>query len=249
MNFTFKKNGATIDTLQKWQELGHPKSDKHWKPGRSAMEMAKYAIEHTCDFENLIRSVLKECGILEQDFECEPEATISLGPGMKQGGSRSHDLLMVGKDKDCVICIEAKVSEPFDATLENKMKQQASKKGGNTKETRAYQLLNYLVPSENQEKAKGIGYQLFTATRGTIWSALENSSKKTVMLVVVFTGEVQKEPTYEKNCRKNDEDFDAFLKVVNADENGKIVKEIEKKEIECWIKKVKIHISSSYTKL
>lgn len=248
MTITFKKGGKKIETLEQWAELGHPKSAKQWKSGRSAKEMARFAIEHTKEFESIIRGVLKECSIVEQDFICEPEAIASLGKGMKRGGCRNHDLLLIGKD--CVIGVEAKVSEHFGETLEKELKEQSKKKDGSKVDTRAYQLLQHFVASDNQyEKAKNIGYQLFTATRGTICSAHKKPCKRAVMLVIVFTGEVLKEPTYEENCRKNDDDYNAFLEVVGADVNGKIIKKIEKKEIECWIKKVKINISLSYTKL
>jgi len=247
MSITFEKKGKRIETFEQWEELGHPKSDKHWKPGRSAMEMARYAIEHTTEFESLIKDVLKQCGISEQDFICEPEANVSLGQGMKQGGPRNHDLLMLGS-KDCVIGIEAKVSESFDESLEKAINKQSQKRKGNQEDTRAYQLLKFFVTSDSEEeKAKSIGYQLFSATRGAMQSALSQLYTKAIMLVVVFTGDVQKESNYDAHCNKNDEDFDAFIHVIRADKNGKIVRKVDKKEIECWIKKVKVNIFSSYS--
>jgi len=233
MNFTFEKNRKKIDSPQKWQELGHPMSKNHWKDGRSAMELAKFAIENTTEFKVLIKDVLRECGLPEQNFTCEPEAKTSLGKGMKQGGPRHHDLLMKGS-LGCVISIEAKVTEPFDEPLEKKMVEQSKKKNGNQKDTRAYSLLEYFVEPKYYEKAMGIGYQLFAATRGTICSA----STTAIMLVIVFTDGESNDPKY----KNNDKDFNSFVKIIGADKNGKIVKKEGKNEIECWIKIKKVHI-------
>lgn len=235
MRITFKKKGQPIETFEQWEEFGRPRLSNQWKSGRSAMEMAKYAIKRTKVFEGLIKSVLKECGIPEQNFTCEPEASASMGKGMKRGGCRNHDLLMVGKD-GCVIGIEAKVTEPFDKPLEIKMTEQSINKNGNKKATRAYSLLEYFVKPKYHNKAKRIGYQLFAATRGTICSA----SKTAIMLVIVFVDDESKGAAYEKN----DKNFDSFVKVIGADKNGKIVKKEGGKEIECWIKIKKVNISS-----
>lgn len=243
MNITFEKNEEKINSLKRWQELGHPTSERHWKSGRSSKELARYAIERPKDFEALIKKVLKECALPEQDFICEPEASASLGKGMKQGGCRKHDLLMRGS-KGCMIGIEAKVSESFGQQMKDALRKQSQKKSGNEEDTRAYQLLDFFVASSRQiEKARSVGYQLFAATRGTIQSALSNSFSRSIVLVLVFTGKVHKEPSYEKHCQKNDEDFDAFVKAINADKNGKIVRKIDENEVECWVKKVKVTLS------
>ena len=72
-------------------------------------------------------------------------------------------------------------------------------------------------------------------------SAFQLGLPNSIQLIIVFTGDVKKEPNYDKNCKKNEEDFDAFLKVTKA-ENGLIEREIEGKSVKCWIKKVKVRI-------
>ena len=123
-----------------------------------------------------------DCGIAEQNFECTPEAKSSLGKGFLKGGCRNHDLLMEG-DKDCIIGIEAKVSESFDKDMEKILDKQKKKYNDNETKTRAYKLRRYLVKEDNQDVDK-IGYQLFTATRATINSAIDNKKKKCVIIIL-----------------------------------------------------------------
>ena len=63
--------------------------------------------------------MLRDCEIENQNFECYAEAPKGLGDGFGRG-NRHHDLLMTGKN--CVIGIEAKVSESFDQdSIEKKL--------------------------------------------------------------------------------------------------------------------------------
>ena len=235
MNIRFEKKGKAIDSLEAWEELGKPKKNSHWKEGRSAFLMAELAIERKPEFAKRVSDLLAECGIAEQDFVCEPEAKTCLGEEMYPRGPRNHDLLMLGKD--CVIGIEAKVSEPFGKEIG---KQQKSTKGNISK--RAELLRKFLMPDKTQDEVSGIGYQLFTATRGTMCAALEHGVEKCIMLVITFKGNVEKEKNYDANCEKNAKDFDDFLKATGADGNGQIVRDISGKDISCWIKHIDVTV-------
>ena len=114
-----KKNNKEIKSIEGLGKYASPKGkDVHWVKGRSAYSMAEFAIKHKENFNKVITDILNECKIDIQDFVCEPEAVAGLGKGMKTGGARNHDLLMVGS-KNCVIGIEAKVSETFDDIYRN----------------------------------------------------------------------------------------------------------------------------------
>ena len=242
MNTTFVKT-KKIKTFEDWERDAAPKGkDKQWKKGRSAWCMADFAMNHNANFQRIIANILKECNIELQDFKCEPEAIASLGKGMKNGGQRNHDLLMVGT-KNCIIGIEAKVSEKFDNPFPIELRKQAKKKEKET-ETRAFALKSFLTPEENVDE---IGYQLFTATRGSMISAMKSGYRNAIVLIIVFEGDIQlnKDETkksYEETIKKNDEDFCKFLCAIKADENGMIKREIEGKTINCWIKKIKINV-------
>ena len=233
MNIRYEKKGMAIDSLEAWKELGNPKKDSQWKEGRSARLMAELAIERKPEFAKRVSDLLAECGIAEQDFVCEPEAAAGLGEGMCQGGSRKHDLLMRGND--CVIGIEAKVSEIFDEEIGKRLK---SPKDNRRK--RAESLIKFLTPDKTQDEVSGIGYQLFTAARGTMCAALEHGMEKCIMLVITFKGNVEKEKNYDANCAKNAKDFDDFLKATGADGNGRIDRNISGKAISCWIKHIDV---------
>ena len=231
-----------IDSLEAWKELGNPKKDNQWKEGRSARLMAELAIERKPEFAKRVSDLLAECGIAEQDFVCEPEAATGLGKRMGRGGPRKHDLLMRGND--CVIGIEAKVSEIFDKEIGKRLKgNEGNKKSKESnKSTRAQSLIKCLIPEKNQDKVMGIGYQLFTAARGTMCAALKQGMEKCIMLVITFKGNVEKEKNYDAKCAKNAKDFDDFLKATGADGNGRIVKDISGKDISCWIKHIDITV-------
>ena len=235
MNIRYEKKGMAIDSLEAWKELGKPKKDSQWKEGRSARLMAELAIERKPEFAKRVSDLLAECGIAEQDFVCEPEAAAGLGKGMCQGGSRKHDLLMCGND--CVIGIEAKVSEIFDEEIGKRLK---SPKDNRRK--RAESLIKFLTPDKTQDEVSGIGYQLFTAARGTMCAALKQGMEKCIMLVITFKGNVEKEKNYDANCAKNAEDFDDFLKATGADGNGRIDRNISGKDISCWIKHIDVTV-------
>lgn len=241
MKTEFIKNNEIIETIDDWRRHASPKGkDKHWVVGRSAYSMADFAIYHNEKFKEVVSRILKECELHEQDFKCEPEATAGLGRGMKRGGPRNHDLLMIGKN--CVIGIEAKVSETFDANWGDVQKEQREKQGNDN--IRALALKEFLTPDKNVDD---IGYQLFTATRGTMISAMKAGYKNAILLIIIFEGDIvlnngETRDEYEKTIEKNDNDFEKFLRAINS-ENGKIQREIEGKTINCWIKKVKIRIS------
>ena len=235
MNIRYEKEGMAIDSLKAWEELGKPRYPGHWKEGRSAWLMAELAIERKPEFAKRVSDLLAECGIAEQDFVCEPEAKTCLGEEMYPGEPRNHDLLMLGND--CIIGIEAKVSESFGDKIDKPLK---CKKGNRSE--RAKCLIKFLMPNKTQDEVKGIGYQLFTAARGTMCAALKHGMDKCIMLVITFKGNVEKEKNYDANCAKNAKDFDDFLKATGADGNGQIVRDISGKAISCWIKHIDVTV-------
>ena len=234
----FKKNNK-IKTIQEWKEYAGPKGkEKQWVKGRSAWTMADFAINHNEKFNDMINQILKECDIEIQNFKCEPEATAGLGKGMKRGGARNHDLLMVG-NKNCVIGIEAKVSETFDHKFIDVYKRQ-----GGDNSTRAFALKEFLAPKKNVDE---IGYQLFTATRGTIISAKKIGYEKSILLIIVFVGDItlnkgETPEKYENIIKKNDEDFSKYLETIESSDKGMIQREVDGKTMRCWVKKIKICI-------
>lgn len=243
MKIDFIKDNR-IETIDDWKLYAAPKrKDEQWVEGRSAWCMASFAIEHHEQFKSVISDILKECAIELQDFKCEPEAVAGLGKGMKTGGQRNHDLLMIGS-KNCVIGIEAKVSEPFDEPFGKVYEKRGNKKA------RAYALKKFLTPEKDVDE---IGYQLFTASRGSMVSAMKAGYTNAILLIIVFEGKIkynngETPKDYEQTIKKNDEDYIKFLNNSGADENEMIQRVIEGQTINCWIKKIKINIPN-YTRV
>ncbi len=226
-----------IHSLDQWFNVAPPEGgSKQWKVGRSALEMARFALSE--EFSTVIDKVLKECGLNEHSFICEPEALTSFEHGMGTGGPRHHDLLMIGSNT--VIGIEAKVSESFDRRIGEKRKGASENMN-----QRLDSCLQYLYNS-TPENAGELYYQLFSATIGSIIAAKsqkEKNIKNVISLFVVFVGNVDKEDDYDKRVSDNDEAFKQFCESFGLDENGGKLPEIPKApEINCWIKKVKVHI-------
>jgi hypothetical protein len=231
MKIIFKKNGKMID-FESWNTYGAPKLGKQWQKDHSAYKMACYAMKHYDEFVKTIQSVLESCGLQQQDFVCEPEASIGLGKGMKRGGPRVHDLLMVGKD--CVICIEAKVSEPFGGNISSVNKKQKEKSAA----TRAEALWDFCIRNNTSIDESPIGYQLFTATRGTMCSAIKANKVNCIMLVLSFIAGTKEKKVKEKN----EDDYKSFLCAINADPNDMIIRTIENTEIKSWLRMEHVNI-------
>lgn len=231
MEINIKKGDHVISTFPEWTRYGKPKSLKQWKRGRSSMEMAKFALSN--EFKDMISELLSSLKIKEQDFNCEPEATTSLGRGFGKGGCRNHDFLMIGDD--CVIGIEAKVSESFDEPVKDVLTNQ-KKKSSNTRVYKLFQTLCAKEDVETKVENCNFGYQLLTATQGTIQAASEKQKNNAILLVIVFKGDVCKESKYEDNCKKNNNDFEDFKDALNYSNQG----------IDLYIRKIDVIINRQY---
>ena len=226
-----------ISSLDQWFNVAPPEGgSKQWKVGRSALEMARFALSK--EFPAIIERILKECGLKDTSFTCEPEALTSFEHGMGTGGPRHHDLLMIGNNT--VIGIEAKVSESFDRRIEEKRKD-----ASDNMNLRLDSCLQYLYDNK-PVNAEHLYYQLFSATIGSIIAAKsqkDKNIKNVISLVVVFVGNVDKEDGYDDHIRENDEAFKDFCESFGLDENGGKLPAIPKAPgVNCWIKKIKVHI-------
>lgn len=88
---------------------------------------------------------------------------------------------------------------------------------------------------QNLDTVNTIGYQLVTSTRGTIYAAKE--VKKCINLILVFTGNVEKESNYRKKVDKNDRDFNEFQKLVGVSADSSF---LSRDGILCWLRKVNV---------
>lgn len=230
------KKTIDIKNINQWFNVAPPEGgEKQWVEGRSAMEMARLALSRR--FPELICQVLKECEIKDDYFLCEPEALTPFEKGMGNSGPRHHDLLMIGKDT--IIGIEAKVSEPFDKKIKDK------RFGASDNMCRRLDsCIDYLYKNK-PDNVEDLYYQLFSATVGSIIEAKKHEKKNVVSLFIVFDGDVLKEPQYEDKVKENEKAFKAFCQSFGLDETGGKIPNIPKAiDVNCWIKKIKIHIDN-----
>lgn len=218
MNIEIIKNDTKITSVEDWYKVAPPKKPaEQWKDGRSAKELARFVTGPS--FGEFVKLLLKNMGIKEQDFVCEPEAEtrFEIQSSLEQidlgvSGPRNHDLLMTGKT--CVIGVEAKVSEKFGEYTVKKEWEKACTP--NKREKRISGLIQFLSDGVYQDyehtpdSIKELQYQLFTATVGTILEAKRKVIKEAIVLVMVFKGNVAKEDDYNTKCDNNDAAFNAF---------------------------------------
>ena len=225
-----------IKDLDQWFHVAPPEGRlKQWKVGRSAMEMARFALSN--EFPKVIAKLLEECGLKESAFSCEPEALTNFENNMGKSGPRHHDLLMVGKDT--IIGIEAKVSESFDKTINEKRK-------GATENMniRLNSCIEFLYENE-PEAVEELYYQLLSATIGSVIEAQRQMKKNVISLFIVFTGNIDAEKDYEKHIKDNDDAFRVFCSTFKLSEKGGKIPSIPKApDINCWINKIEINIGN-----
>lgn len=236
MEIRICKTTTSNEKIEKPDDWTEPMSEKHLQEGRSAKLLERFALSES--FGDAINKILNDYGLSTNgSFKCIPECKSSLGKGMGRGGSRNHDALLIGDD--CVVGIEAKVSEPFDKCIREKSKLQGEDKNGMT---RADKLSQFLCGDND---VSNIGYQLFAATYGTMKAAIDEGRENCVMLVVVFNGNVKKERNYCVKIKKNEDDFNNFKQSLQDIENDCITREIDGKRIKCWIKKVIVTVQDN----
>lgn len=232
MEIRICKTTSSNEKIEELDDWPKPMSEIHWQEGRSAKLLARFALSES--FGDAINKILNDYGLSTNgSFKCIPECKSSFGKGMGRGGSRNHDALLIGDD--CVVGIEAKVSEPFGSRIMEKTK-------GKNGMTRADKLSQFLCGDND---VSDIGYQLFAATYGTMKAAIDEGRENCVMLVVVFNGNVKKERNYCVNIKKNEDDFDNFKQSLQDIENDCITREIDGKRIKCWIKKVIVTVQDN----
>jgi len=233
MKITITKK-VRITSLEQWFNVAPPKGESsQWKPGRSAQEMARFALSDR--FPELIEVVLSEYGIKEDSFVCEPEAETPFEKGMGTSGPRNHDLLMIGKNT--VVGIEAKVSESFDKQIKDKRIG-----ASDNMNTRLDKCLEF-VYKEQPADVEDLYYQLFSATIGTVIEAKKNHCNNAIAIFIVFVGEVAKENKYEDHVKANNEAFAAFCQTLGLEEKGGRLPELPGAPgVNVWIKKVEVNI-------
>lgn len=213
---TFTLSRPNRTPITRWEDWTPPKEVYHWKPGRSAMELAKAwfrrpAPSAPAELSNLLASSkrLKRLKLASG----VPEHVTSLP---ERGEGRNHDLWLLGQTAagQVTVCVEAKADEPFGSHTVAEYRAAAEtrkKKGESTKVPERIDQLLALVPKAGPAW-DGIRYQLLTAICGTAIQAGRDKSTLAVLVVHEFH---TKETTPE-NIKVNKDAFDDFMAAVGA---------------------------------
>src|SRR3712207_1041067 len=110
------RQGQPIKTIDDWHKHGGPAATTHWKPGRSAFELAAEFIAGEAEARLVeLVSLLDEVNGLTLTEAVAEKKTDFDG----YSGPRNHDLLVRGRSASgpITIGVEAKADEPFDDPL------------------------------------------------------------------------------------------------------------------------------------
>jgi hypothetical protein len=234
--------------IKKWEEWTRPKRSYHWKPGRSAMELARAWFKH--DRINIPKEVI---GILSshdrlKGFNFSKGIPEFVTPLPERGEGRNHDLYINGttSNESFTLCIEAKADEPFGNQSVAEYYLSAIRKRQHGVKTKAPDRINTLLSfvGENNFDTKksawsGVRYQLLTAICGTAIQATKDSSTLGILVIHEF----QTDNTTKDNLKRNAHDFEFFMRVfLNAPEftikPGNLVGPIKVDGIDCLIGKI-----------
>lgn len=202
-----------IKRIEDWYCKAPPKDrDAQWKDDYSAKEFARLWFDEkggtTIPAE--IRELVEKTGVGE--FEvlfAIPEHVTPLDSF--RGGQRNHDMFLFCRKQSgetFIVCIEAKVAEPLDATIEEKLNsvqnKEESKIPQRIKEMKC--LLNM-----NEADVSSLRYQLFTGMVGTIREAENYNARECLFLVL----QIRPSRDIGKEIAENRESIKDFL-----DKNG-----------------------------
>lgn len=206
----FYSKDNPIRNLEDWSKLH---SEKHWKVGNSAYELAKFILEGSGI--EYISGIINQ--ILDKEVRLEkatPEYNVNLD---NWGSGRKHDLAILGKlsegntTKDVFIGIEAKVNESFGQTIGktymNGVINQINGKNSNIPK-RVSELLKHTFTTINSEHLK-LRYQLLYSLVGTI----NENADIHIFMVLSFKPKIKDKRKIDNNLQ----DFEKFMKAMNAE--------------------------------
>ena len=203
--------GNPLSSIADWAKLyDSPRSSHQWKQHRSAYSVAEFILNQG----GAVRLKARVVEAIGEPIEIERAVPEYEARFDRFGRGRMHDLAMFGKTssgKSLFIGVEAKVDEPFGATVRDAYLTAKAKqlRGEPTNAPeRIENLLKLHFPKPDLSSFE-VRYQLLYATAGTISAGAEVS----VLFVVVFTTPLYSELLSAQNHR----DYLDFLVKVGAE--------------------------------
>lgn len=211
--------GQLIQTMQVWEEKFFKGTQKepHWKGGRSAYELANFIINKNgaTVITDLVSQVLGSKVVLQKAI---PEWEIRFD---NWGHGREHDLAIWGKvqdgsgEKSLFVGVEAKVDEPFGATVAEAYLQAKTKELNGTSTNAPKRIEDLLKRNFGEVNIYhfDLRYQLLYATAGTVGLENNPTAEIMVLLVLVFKTDLYNAVIGERNYN----DYLKYLKHAKKD--------------------------------
>lgn len=225
-------------SITKWDEWTRPKRDYQWKPGRSAMELAKawFREDRPAIPAELLSLFAKHRRLEQLDILYGIPELVT--PLPERGEGRNHDLCLYGKthQENVTVCIEAKADEPFgDFTVGEYWSRGLKRRVGGVR-TRVPERVKALLSMVNgtgssplQSPWANVRYQLLTAICGTILEAQKDLSSLGLFIVHEF----QTDSTCQEKLQRNMKAFLDFIKVLSGSSEAE-------PESGCWYGPVRL---------
>lgn len=209
----FKDRAGQI--INRWQDWTPPKQAYHWKEGRSAMELARSwfqtdTLQCPPELEALFATNTHTSNI-EID-EGHPEFVTPLP---ERGEGRNHDLMLKAHTPNAssVICVEAKVDEPFGKKIGEYWSEATVKTKPTRVPERIQALLEIVFGPNAQPDVKpwcDLRYQLLTAVAGTLLQAAAEQVPLAIFVVHEFRTPLTKPALRDANA----DDYARFVEVL-----------------------------------
>ena len=201
------KNGTVVTDIESWEDAFKEVDEaKHWKEGRSAKSLAQYFSLPNIDQSNgikLIKEYVDICGF--KNFEpirarIEHESRFD----KFKGKGRMHDMVIWGNGGGIhlVICIEAKVDEPFGSRVSEAYRESVEYVNKNPRSKRSQRIKDlcekYYKIDVNDIT---IRYQLLHYLAGAITEAKSCNDVVFMPIMVFKTNKYNKENDNKKDYR------------------------------------------------
>ncbi len=232
--------------ITRWEDWTRPKKAYHWKPGRSAVELARAWFR--CASPSMpgeVRDILQADGIFP-DVVVQEAVPELVTPLPERGEGRNHDLwaLCEAEEKKFTLCIEAKADEPFGTETVGSYWRSARNRQDKGERTGVPGRISAMLRmvgvdcSDADECAWAeIPYQLLTAVCGTALQAERDGSGVGVMVVHEF----QTWETCEEKHQLNGKAFGCFVELLGGGGDG-LCGPFVVADVQCYVGKVRSRV-------
>lgn len=208
---------ASGQVVRHWREWTVPRKASRWRPGKSAMELARAWFTSTTPVVPSEMRALLGSHPLTRDVTIEsghPEFVTML-PGMPEG--RAHGLLLrcTGESGGVVVGVEAMADETFGARLTKKLRQATEVDPQSNFADQARGLMRFLFggdPDPSIEPWSRLRWRLVTGAAATALQAAQDGAPVAVFAVHEFRNSMVDPVTEAENI----EDLNAFAALLGV---------------------------------